>query len=211
MATLGAPSWLGGVGLELPVLALSGAFHHQGPVGKPLLSCADPAIVDARYQRRGESGVWYGSSMQRGAWAEMFRHWEPGGVSPYEIRRRVGRVTASGLQVLDLRRADVQAELGLTRADLTGSDYAKCQEVAALARGAGLDGVLGPSAALEDCDTLAVYQRALGSGRITADHSRVQRPPVTMRDQVKRIRSVASDAVRATRELQLISISVTRH
>jgi len=208
---MGVPGGPAGASVHLPVLKLSGSFHHQGPTGRELLSCADPAVVSARYQRLGEAGVWYGSSMQRGAWAEMFRHWELGGVSPYEIRRRVGRASVSGLRVLDLRDRAVQAALGLSRADLTGDDYAVCQEVAAFARAAGLDGVLAPSAALSDCATLAVFAHALGDGRVVADHSRIQRPPATMSRQVGRIRSIATDPAGAASELVRMSVDVVRH
>src|SRR5262245_13148422 len=41
----------------------------------------------------GEPGVWYASSREQGAWAELFRHFVDEGVDPFEVRRRVGRVS----------------------------------------------------------------------------------------------------------------------
>ncbi len=85
-----------------PRRQISGRFWHQGPTRHPLTSCADPARGPGRYHRAGEPGVWYGSSQEQAAWAELFRHFVDEGVDPFEVRRRVGRVFVA-LEVLDLR------------------------------------------------------------------------------------------------------------
>lgn len=187
------------VATAVSIRRLSGVFFHQGPPRYQLLSCADPASVDARYQQQGEPGVWYASSRERGAWAEQFRHLLDDTVSPLEIRRRVGRVRVTDLQVLDLTDPDVQQLLGLIEADLTSDDYAVCQDVAAVARDAGFDAVLAPSAALPDLQTLAVFAGALHSGKVVAEHSRVQTPPVTLLDWLPQIRPVPQAAAAVAR------------
>jgi hypothetical protein len=84
-----------------PRRKLTGSYWHQGPTRHPLTSCADPARGPGRYHRTGEPGVWYASNREQGAWAEFFRHFLDDGVDPFEVRRRVGRVSVS-LDVLDL-------------------------------------------------------------------------------------------------------------
>jgi hypothetical protein len=108
------------VHLEVPVRLLSGTYFHQGPPAFKLLSCADPATVSARYQRAGELGVWYASSLERGAWAEQFRHLVDDAISPFEIRRRVGRVRVDALHVLDLTDPEVRSLLKVDEGDLIG-------------------------------------------------------------------------------------------
>lgn len=75
-----------------PRRQISGRFWHQGPTRHPLTSCADPARGPGRYHRTGEPGVWYASSQEQAAWAELFRHFVHDGIDPFEVRRRVGRV-----------------------------------------------------------------------------------------------------------------------
>lgn len=64
---------------------------HQTRPRRGLLDFADPARSPGRYHRAGDPGMWYASSTERGAWAELFRHWYFEDVSPFEVHRRVGR------------------------------------------------------------------------------------------------------------------------
>jgi len=91
-----------------PRRPITGRFWHQGPTRHSLVDCADPARGPGRYHRTGEPGVWYGSSQEQGAWAELFRHFLDEGIDPFEVRRRVGRVYVV-LEVLDL--TDARCEL----------------------------------------------------------------------------------------------------
>lgn len=50
----------------------------------------------------------------------------------------------------------------------------------------GFDAVLAPSGALPDEITLVVFAHAMH--KVTAEHSRVQRPPIRMIDMLDRIR-----------------------
>jgi len=184
----------------VPVRVLNRQFWHQGAAGRELLSFVDPARWNGRYTTAGGSGAWYGSSTERGAWAELFRHHLDDELSPFEIRRRVGRVSVSTLRVLDLTDGTVCARLGLTEAALIADDTTTCRQVAALAQAAGLDGVLAPAAALPGGTTLVVFTAAMNdSAKVAADHSRVQAPPVSLLQILHRIRSVpeAPAAVRA--------------
>ncbi len=151
-----------------------------------MLQFEDPATYDGRYHRAGEPGVWYASFTERGAWAELFRHWGQHEVSPFEVRRRVGRARVERLVVLDLTDAAVRDELGVTEDDLIADDATRCRQLAADARDAGFDGVLAPSGALAGETTVAVFASAMG--KVIAEHSRVQRPPVRMIDVLTRIR-----------------------
>jgi len=90
------------------------------------------------------------------------------------------------LAVLDLTSAEVRAALGVEEAELTGDDWSRCQQIAADARAAGFDGLLAPSRALLGETTLVVFAHALA--KVTAEHSRVQRPPIRMLDVLTRIR-----------------------
>jgi RES domain-containing protein len=130
--------------------------------------------------------VWYASSQEQGAWAELFRHFLDEGVDPFEVRRRVGRVSVD-LQVLDLTDEATRSHLGVNEADLVSDNSTLTQDIAAAARDAGFDGVLAPAAALPGCETLAVFGHAL-SATVTAERSEVRQPPPRLADLLPWIR-----------------------
>jgi RES domain len=176
---------LGDAVATAPRRKLTGSYWHQGPTRHPLTSCADPARGPGRYHRTGEPGVWYASNREQGAWAELFRHFVDDGVDPFEVTRRVGRVSVD-LHVLDLTEVTTRAHLGVTEADLVSDDYAITQTIACAARDAGFDAVLAPAAALPGCETLAVFALALPN--ITAERSQVRQPPPRLADLLPLIR-----------------------
>jgi RES domain-containing protein len=151
-----------------------------------LLDFESPAHYEGRYHEIGDTGVWYGSSTERGAWAELFRHWGEEGISPFEVRRRVGRAKVTDLAVLDLTDPQVRDRLGVTDEELVSDDLSRCQELATEAREAGFDGILAPSAALAGDITLGVFASAMG--KVDAEHSRIQRPPIRMIRVLEQIR-----------------------
>ena len=163
---------------SLPVRILTGKFWHQCPPARRLLDAANPAETSGRYHRSGDSGVWYASSSETGAWAELFRHHESGGVSPSEVRRLIGKVRVHDLRVLDLTNARTRASLNVSETDLTGDDPARCQSIANEARAAGYDAILAPSAALKGRKTLAVFSSALK--KVTPINSRTRKAPPRM-------------------------------
>ncbi|MDT4935486.1 MAG: hypothetical protein QOK11_3378 [Pseudonocardiales bacterium] len=128
----------------------------------------------------------------------MMRHFVDDGVDPFELRRRVGRVKADRLQVLDLTEPAVRAAVGLEEADLIGDDYAKTQAVAAPAAAAGFAGLLAPSAAFPGRRTLVVF--AAGASAITAEWSAVRRPSPRLADLLHAVR-VRADMPLAVRQL----------
>ena len=150
------------------------------------MSCADPARGPGRYHRTGDPGVWYASSEEQGAWAELFRHFLDGGLDPFEVRRRVGRLSVD-LEVLDLTDEATRSHLGVREADLVSDDCTLTQDIAAAARDAGFDAVLAPAAALPGCQTLAVFAHALVAN-VTAERSEVRQPPPRLADLLPRIR-----------------------
>jgi RES domain-containing protein len=168
-----------------PRRKLTGAYWHQGATKYPVTTCADPALGPGRYHRTGEPGVWYASNREQGAWAELFRHFVSEGVDPFEVRRRVGRVSVE-LEVLDLTDATTRSHLGVDETDLVSDDCAITQAIAAAARDAGFDGVLAPAAALPGCTTLAVFAHALPA--VKADRSEVRQPPPRLADLLPLIR-----------------------
>jgi RES domain-containing protein len=168
-----------------PRRKLTGKFWHQGSTRHPLVSCTDPAAGPGRYHRTGEPGVWYASNREQGAWAELFRHFVDEGIDPFEIRRRVGRVSVE-LQVLDLTDREIRSRLNVDEADLVSDDYATTQAIAAAARDAGFDAVLAPAAALPGCETLAVFVHALPN--VDAERSEVRQPPARLADLLSVIR-----------------------
>jgi len=163
-----------------------------------VLSFADPASTDGRYHRRQGPGVWYASDQEQAAWAELFRHFTEEGVDPFEVRRRVGRVTVEDLEVLDLTNEQVRAILGLTLEDLVGDDYQRTQAVTAAAANAGYQGILAPSAALDGRRTLVVF--AAGVPQLIPGRSRVRQAPPRLAGLLHRIRP-HPDVSLAVREL----------
>jgi RES domain-containing protein len=174
---------------------LTGKYWHHGSTRHPLLFCTDPAAGPGRYHRTDEPGVWYASSREHGAWAELFRHFIDEGIDPFEIRRRVGRVSVD-LQVLDLTDEETRSHLNVDEADLVSDDYATTQAIAAAARDAGFDAVMAPAAALPGCETLAVFVHALP--HVDAERSQVRQPPPRLADLLAVIRPHENvpDAVR---------------
>jgi RES domain-containing protein len=142
---------------------------------------ASPAGGPGRYHRVGDPGAWYASTTERGAWAELFRHHTSNELSPFEVRRRIGRARVENLRVLDLTDPRVRETLGVTDDDLT-----RCQALGEAARAAGLEGVLAPSAALAGEVILVVFPS--GTPKLTEEQSRVQRAPARLRALVSRIR-----------------------
>jgi RES domain-containing protein len=173
--------------LAAPRRRLTRKCWHQGPVGRDLVSCPAEATTDGRYHRQGEPGVWYASNREQAAWAELFRHFTTEGVDPFEVRRRIGPARCESLDVLDLTDPVVRDRLELDEADLTGDDYAICQQVATLARQAGFDAILAPSAALPGYQTVVVFHRALGKVR-SSGNDRVRQAPPRMVDLLETIR-----------------------
>lgn len=164
---------------------LTGNWWHQGPTRHPLTSCADPARGPGRYHRQDEPGVWYASNQEQAAWAELLRHFADDGIDPFELRRRVGRVSVD-LEVLDLTNRAVREHLSIDESDLLTDDYTITQELAAAARDAGFDAVLSPAAALPDRQTLAVFASALP--KVRAERSEIRQPPPRLADLLPLIR-----------------------
>lgn len=170
---------------DLPRRHLSRPVWHQTRPGNTLLQFEDPATYDGRYHRAGGPGAWYASLTERGAWAELFRHWGQHEISPFEVRRRVGRARVTDLVVLDLTDPAVREQLGVAEEEPIDDNLERCQKLAEQARAAGFDGILAPSGALDGESTLAIFPD--GMAKVVAEHSRVQRPPVRMLDVLTRI------------------------
>lgn len=158
-----------------------------------------PPVGDGRYHRRHGVRTWYGSRTERGAWAEFFRHWVDAGVSPFEVRRRVGRVRVS-LVVLDLTRPRSIAALGLLPEYLVADDLSICQDLADQALSAGFEAILAPSAALPGEVTLAVFDAAIMKITVELDRG-VRRAPPRMVGLRSRIRWLEAGVAASVNQL----------
>jgi RES domain-containing protein len=171
-----------------PVRVFSGRVWRQCAPTRRLVDVASPAAGPGRYHRVGEPGAWYASTTELGAWAELLRHHTSSELSPFEIRRRIGRAQVEGLRVLDLSDPQVREALALAEADLTSDGLTRCQELGEAARAAGFEGILAPSAALAGEIILVVFPSAMA--KVTEERSRVQRAPARLRALVSRVRHV---------------------
>lgn len=67
----------------------------------------------------------------------------------------------------------------MSEAELTSDDLKQCQQIGDYARDARYDGVLAPSAALADNQTIAVFASAMR--KVAAGLSHVGKPPARVR------------------------------
>jgi RES domain-containing protein len=160
---------------------------HQGSPRYDVTSVADPPRAAGRYHRPGGVATWYGSRTERGAWAELFRHFLDDGVSPFEIRRRVGRVDAQ-VVALDLTSKRILDALGVSMDELIADDLSVCQELAELAIEAGFEAIHAPAAPLEHERTLAVFGTAINSNLGDVLDKGIRRAPIRMYDVLRAIR-----------------------
>ena len=176
----------GGAVASCPRRLLTGRFWHQGPTRWPLLGITSPATASGRYHQVGGPGVWYASSQEQVAWAELFRHFLDEGVDPFEVRRRVGPVSVEDLVVLDLTDTAVLRKLGISADQLTDDAVALTQQIAAEAHAVGFEGVLAPSVALPGRRTLVVFPAGLA--KLAAGRDRVTSPPPRLADLLHLVR-----------------------
>lgn len=177
---------------------------HQSLPRWPCVGCADPARTNGRYHRKGGPGAWYASDAARAAWAEQLRHTEDALPSPFETRRKIGRVQVSASHILDLTDSQVRSDLGVTEDDLIADDVRTCQDISELAISAGARGILAPSAALKGHRTLVLYWPHV-EAVATVETSRVQRIPSTIADVADQIRPLPAAHPEVVRLLRRIA------
>ncbi len=147
-------------------------MHRQTGLDTPAFPPDRPAPTEGRYHRAGEPWPVYASLEPATVWAE----WNAatrGAIAPSSERRRIWRLDAKSLPVVDLRRPEVAAELEVKLEDLTGA-RARAQPLAARVREAGAQGMIVPSAARAGAWNLVVFPE--GFGRVRAAGSRVMNP-----------------------------------
>src|SRR4051812_17634657 len=103
---------------RLPVRTLAGDFFRQTSPHRDALDLLASAPAGGRFHRRGEEPPAYASRARDTAWAEQVRHNSPE-ISPFEVKRRMSRLSVSGLPVLDLTDPAVRGQLGVTKRQLT--------------------------------------------------------------------------------------------
>lgn len=170
-----------------------------------MTSVADPPQAPGRYHRAGGVPTWYGSRTERGAWAELLRHFVDDGISPFEIRRRVGRADARVI-ALDLTSKRVRDALEVSEDELIADDLRVCQELAELAVEAGFEAIHAPAAPLERERTLAVFSPAIAWGLHDVLDKGVRRAPIRMYDVLRAIRLPAEHAERIGRFFEALIV-----
>ena len=132
-----------------------------------------------RYDRENGPPVLYLSDRRRGAWAELFRHHTGAThVSLHLVRRRIGTVSVTRLDLLDVADPQVRDRLGIVDDDLVADGYTLCQDLADAARDAGFDGLRAPAGAMAGPRTVVVFAHAAtkvvadGPGSVTTPPSR---------------------------------------
>jgi len=117
-----------------------------------------------RFNPAGEFGALYLAVAPEIARAELERQAARIGVEIEKMAPRVMLHVDVRLQhVLDLTDARIRQEWDVTEQDLASDHYARCQEVARVARREGYEAILYPSAAAEG-DNLAVFYDQLRAG-----------------------------------------------
>lgn len=147
-------------------------MHRQTGVDTPALPPDRPAPVAGRYHRARSGWPLYASLEPATAWAE-WRAATGGAVDPRGVMRRLWKLRVRDLPVVDLRRPEARAELGIELADLVG-DRAGPQRAAVAARARGALGMIVPSAARPNAWNLVVFPDGLES--VTPGRSRRMRP-----------------------------------
>ncbi len=152
-------------------------MHRQTGLDTPAFPPYRPAPTEGRYHRPGEPWPLYASLEPATVWAEWSAA-SRGAIDPASERRRLWRLDAKSLPVVDLRRPEVAAELEVKLEELTGA-RARAYSLAARAREAGAQGMIVPSAAEAGAWNLVVFPD--GFSRVQAAGSRVMkpRPPAT--------------------------------
>jgi RES domain-containing protein len=108
-------------------------------------------------------------------WAE----WQAGtrgAIDPADERRRLWRIDVDRLPVIDLRRAGLADELGISERQLTGP-RSRAHGLAAKVRALGADGLIVPSAARPGAWNLVVFPSGFRRMRVAGSRAMHPRPP----------------------------------
>jgi RES domain-containing protein len=192
---------------DLPVRVISGDFWRQSSREHMPVDIPHRATSSGRWHQKGQQPRVYASSTPDAAWGELFRH-SYGGVSPFEIKRRLARLKVDSLPVLDLTDPKVLEQLGVTRQELVGERYRACQLIASMVRRRPdrFGGILAPSAADPDgAETLVIFAEWLD--RVTVHSHRITRAPIRLLELYGRLIGTLplryqDEAIRLFRELR---------
>ena len=134
-----------------------------------------PAPTEGRYHRPGEPWPLYASLAPATVWAEWSAATR-GAIDPASERRRLWRIEATDLPVLDLRRPEVVAGLDITLESLTGP-RSRAHGLASRARVLGAGGMIVPSAARAGAWNVVVFPSGFEQLRVGGSRAMNPRPP----------------------------------
>ena len=149
--------------------------HRQTGLDTPAFPPQRPAPTQGRYHRPGEPWPLYASLEPATAWAEWAAATN-GAIDPADERRRLWRLTAERLPVLDLRRIGLADQLGIDLDRLTGP-RTRAHGLADRARKLGALGMVVPSAARDGAWNLVVFPSGFGRLRVAGSRAMHPRPP----------------------------------
>src|SRR3989337_3555080 len=128
-----------------------------------VLSTEGNRFYTGRYHMSGEGGILYTSLTKEIALKEIERHATR---TMLQVKLVMAEINIRLDKVLDLTQASTLEILGLSKNDLTSSDYSITQAISMIAREAGFRRPIVPSAT-SGGNNLIIFWNNLGTGRLT--------------------------------------------
>jgi RES domain-containing protein len=153
--------------------------HRQTGIDTPAFPPDRPSPGEARCHRAGDPWPLYASLDAETAWAEWGAATR-GQVDPSGERRRLWRLDATNLDVVDLRRDEARRVLGVDLRELAGP-RGRAQALAQRARQLGAEGMVVPSAAHPEHWNLVVFPAGFAKVRVAGSTATHPRPPPSLR------------------------------
>lgn len=157
---------------QIPPRTVQATVYRHVALGHGALATTGSLKQGGRWNPPGEFGAVYTSLNESTARAELRRSAQRRGVEPSDLApRELVLLRVNLTRVLDLTDPRILSKLGLKPEDLLQNDWARTQEIARAAWGAGFEGVFVPSAAGSG-DNLAIFPDRLVTTSEIAEQER---------------------------------------